>query len=117
MLNDVEWNNMILEAEEYFVDGQLGFILDFSKENDDVSKELFKINFNIAKKIFDGKKMLNSTLTSGLLERALLCMPDFSHNSTAHLLSNPILPLLGDSIKKIIINFYLIEMVEKKGMH
>lgn len=30
--------------------------------------------------------MLNSTLTSGLLERALLCMPDFSHNSTAHLL-------------------------------
>lgn len=86
MLNDVEWNNMILEAEEYFVDGQLGFILDFSKENDDVSKELFKINFDIAKKIFDGKKMLNSTLTSGLLERALLCMPDFSHNSTAHLL-------------------------------
>lgn len=86
MLNDVEWNNIILEAEEYFIDGQLGFILDFSKENDDVSKDAFKRNLEIAKKLFDGKKMINSTLTSGMLERALLCMPDFTNNFTAHLL-------------------------------
>lgn len=61
--------------------------------------------------------MLNSTLTSGLLERALLCMPDFSHNSTAHLLKQSNSTTTWGFYKKIIINFYLIEMVEKKGMH
>jgi hypothetical protein len=87
MLNDIEWNNIILEAEEYFIDGQLGFILDFSQDKEGaVSKDLFKSNFCIAKKVFDGKKILNSTLAFDLFERALLCMPDLTQNATAHLL-------------------------------
>lgn len=87
MLNDIEWNSIILEAEEYFVDGQLGFILQFSQDKSGaVSKDLFKRYFGVAKKIFDGKKTLNSTCTVDLFERALLCMPDFTSNTTAHLL-------------------------------
>ncbi len=87
MLNDIEWNNLILEAEEYFVDGQLGFILDFSmNEDSSVNKELFKRNFSTAKMIFDSRKILNTTCAADLFERALLCMPDSTPNATAHLL-------------------------------
>jgi len=87
MLNDIEWNAMILEAEEYFVDGQIGFILQFSHDKaGNISKNIFKCNFDIAKKVFDRKKSLNSFCSPGLFERALLCMPDLTQNVTAHLL-------------------------------
>lgn len=87
MLNDIEWNNMILEAEEYFVDGQIGFILLFSQDAmGNYSKQLFQKNVSLAKKIFNNKKVLNTTCDYVLFERALLCMPDMTENSTAHLL-------------------------------
>lgn len=87
MMNDVEWNNMILTAENYFVDGQIGFLLNFSMDSEgNYSKELFEKNFAVAKNIFNEKKVLNISCDSGLFERALLCMPDYSKNYTAHLL-------------------------------
>lgn len=87
MLNDIEWNNLIFEAEEYFVDGQIGFVLDFSKDiGGNYNKELFQKNFMVAKKVFNAKKILNTNCDAGLFERALLCMPDTTTNGTAHLL-------------------------------
>lgn len=87
MIKDIEWNEMILKAEDYFVDGQIGFILKFAQDkNSNYNKHLFNRNFDIAKKIFDGKKHLNSACNSGMFERALLCMPDSTPNATAHLL-------------------------------
>lgn len=87
MANDIEWNNMILAAEDYFVDGQVGFILNFSIDDEgNYCKELFVKNFTVAQYVFNNKKVLNSSCDSGLFERALLCMPDYSDNCTAHLL-------------------------------
>lgn len=87
MMNDVEWNNLILTAEDYFMDGQIGFILNFSIDsNGSYSKEFFKKNFAVARSIFNEKKVLSADCDADLFERALLCMPDYSENHTAHLL-------------------------------
>ena len=87
MLKDAEWYNLILLAEEYFIDGQIGFLLEFSKEsNDEYDKQLFKKNLQVSKKIFTGKKSLIKDITFERFERALLCMPDYSGNNTAHLM-------------------------------
>ena len=87
MLKDIDWYNLILLAEEYFRDGQIGFLLEFSVDaNGTYDIQKFKKNFEVSQKIFTGKKSLIKGITFEKFERALLCMPDYSGNNTAHLM-------------------------------
>ena len=78
------WFQFIVEAEEYFEDGQIKFLLDYSVLDSDYNLELFSLGFSIAKKIFGAKKKLICNVSS--FEKALLCMEDNTNNKTGHLI-------------------------------
>ena len=84
MLKNNLWKQSILEAEEFFEDGQIIFLLNYALLNDDYNLELFSNGFSIAKKIFGAKKKL--VCNTVLFEKALLCMNDPTTNNTGHLL-------------------------------
>lgn len=87
MLQDTEWYELILSAEKYYEDGQIGFLLEFSKNPAGMyDKQKFKIFFETSKRIFTGKKNLVKDISFDKFERSLLCMPDHSNNNTAHLM-------------------------------
>lgn len=87
LMINADWKKQVLDAEKYFVDGQIGFILDCSESasNKWDIKE-FEKYFKLYKELFDSYKKMTSGISEKLFERALLCMPDSSGNHTAHLL-------------------------------
>ena len=90
LIKDASWKKEILEAELYFRDGEIGFILDYSKSSDvtyDIN--LFRKYFGCLKTIFDGEKRLQTDVSVSAFEQALLCMKDETNNNTGHLLKQP----------------------------
>lgn len=87
LIQDASWRKEVLEAEEYFEDGQIGFILEYCKQhNGSYDINGFKEYCQILMKLFDRNKKLLPEYQPDMVERALLCMPDESENHTAHLL-------------------------------
>ncbi|WP_026656081.1 DUF262 domain-containing protein [Butyrivibrio sp. AE3003] len=80
------WECLIINAEEYFTDGQIGFLMSFSLKGDDFDIAMFEKNFDTAKKLFNPSKNLNESCNSSLFERALLAMKDETKGHTGHLL-------------------------------
>ena len=72
--NDWIWQDVIINAENYFSDnGQLWFLLELAKdESNYYRRERFEKAFEISKKLLDGNKRL--TIDSSLFERALLAL-------------------------------------------
>ncbi len=90
LIKDALWKKEILEAELYFKDGEIGFIIDFSKNGDGTYDiDLFRKYFGCLKTIFDGEKRLQSNVSVSAFEQALLCMKDETNNNTGHLLKQP----------------------------
>jgi hypothetical protein len=90
LMTNVDWKKLILDAESYFEDGQIGFVLDCCKAGtNDWNIQMFEKYLELYKMFFDHEKKLSSVLSEQLFERALLCMPDSSGNHTAHLLKQP----------------------------
>ena len=90
LIKDSSWKKEILDAELYFRDGEIGFILDYSKYDDgsyDIT--LFHKYLECLKSIFDGEKRIKSEIKASAFEQALLCMKDDTNNSTGHLLKQP----------------------------
>ena len=90
LMRDIEWRKNILDAENYFTDGQIGFLLESAKigTNEwDIAK--FKKYAALFKRFFEPDKKLKLSLSPVLFEQALLCMPDSSGNHTAHLQKQP----------------------------
>lgn len=86
MNSSEKWEKIILLAEEYFSDGQIGFLLEFCKKDDEnYDITLFEKYFELSKCVFSGKKDVNENCNKNLLEQALLCMEDDSTSKTAHL--------------------------------
>ena len=80
MTLDDEWENSILAAEEYFNDGQISFLLDFSKGN--ISD--FNKYFETSKELLDSDK--KSKTPDYLFHQALLSIsPDNTENSRSYL--------------------------------
>lgn len=80
------FKDLILTAEDYYIDGQISFLLDCSKNTDgnyDINK--FQNFFEISKNIFDKNKKNIKKCKKELLDKALLCMPDISSNHIGHL--------------------------------
>ena len=87
LITDASWRKEIFDAEEYFSDGQIGFILEYCKKKDDeYDINEFKMYYQILKKLLDGNKKLLSEYNEKLFERTLLCMPDKTSNHTGHLI-------------------------------
>jgi hypothetical protein len=87
LIKNASWKKEILDAELYFIDGQIGFLLDFSKKSDgsyDMNK--FKEYYACLIKIFDGGKRLKDEISEVAFEQAMLCMTDKTSNLTGHLL-------------------------------
>ena len=71
------WKKEILDAEAYFKDGCIGFILEFSKDEDGTNDvELFHEYFECLKMIFDSGKKLKDEINTNAFEQAMLCMKD-----------------------------------------
>ena len=86
MQSGTDWYDLLLDAEEYFVDGQVGFLLDYSEMADGTYDiDQFKKYYAVAKSFFDCNKKINSNLDWKLFETALLCVDDLSGNNSAHL--------------------------------
>lgn len=87
IISENEWRKAILEAEEYFSDGQIGFLLDFCYDTDTSLFNIVKFNqyFSVAKQLFKGNKTLIDICDYRLVEKAMLCMPDPTSKKTAHL--------------------------------
>lgn len=87
LIKDASWKKHILDAEFYFTDGQIGFLLEFAKKSDgtyDISE--FEKYDKCLRKIFDSNKRINSAIPYITFEQALLCMEDKTTNKTGHLL-------------------------------
>ena len=82
---DDEWKDIILEAENYYEDGQIGFLLLFSQSGSEYDIRKFKDYYLISKQIFSKDKKVSLNCDNILLEQALLCMQDNSSTKTAHL--------------------------------
>ena len=90
LMKDVTWKRDILEAENYFLDGQIGFLLENSwtgPGNWDIKE--FEKYLALYETIFDANKRMKPEVDEKIFERALLCMKDTSGNNTAHLLKQP----------------------------
>ncbi len=82
-----EWYASILDAELHFKDGQIGFLLKFSKDMDgSYSIDSFKQYLSLVKRLLDNEKKLNAVVDWKLFDRAMLCMQDKTWNHTAHLM-------------------------------
>ena len=80
MLKGPEWKNTILDAENYYADGQIGFLLRFAEG--DILK--FKHYFEISKLFFDKHK--NARIREDFVfERALLSMDDSTEGKRGYL--------------------------------
>ena len=92
ILESPDWECLILEAEEYFKDGQIVFILDLSK-NDDNTYDLGKFEKALrkCKSVFNNKKEICDDKQKKLFEKSLLICNILSDNKPsdgyAHLLS------------------------------
>lgn len=89
MLQGADWKEEILKAESYFEDGQIGFILDWSKCGDgSYDIDLFRKYLKCLSKIFDDKKQMKAEINASTFEQALLCMKDEDEENmgTGHLL-------------------------------
>lgn len=109
LIQDAEWKREILDAEDYFHDGQIGTILEFSKRLDGTYEiEEFNTYMKLMKKLFDGNKNLINKHDVVLFERALLCMPDHTSNQTGHLIkqanSTTSWGFQGESYKELLKN-------------
>lgn len=90
LIKDASWKKEILEAELYFKDGEIGFILDYSKSDDgSYDIDTFRNYFECLRKIFDGEKRIKAEINASAFEQALLCMKDETNNATGHLLKQP----------------------------
>lgn len=71
ILNDTNWENIFINIEQHsYFDGQVGFLLDYSKNNDDkYVKELFEIYSLKSSKLFGNEFSENDDF---LFQRALL---------------------------------------------
>ncbi len=86
MLNDFKWKQVILESEVYFEKGDIGFVLEFSKnESSEYDIRKFEEYNNLLKTIITPKKTLKDTKLINLFEKALLCQNDNSNNKMGHL--------------------------------
>lgn len=75
ILNDEKWEIEILNIENHnYFGGQIGFILDFSKKNEEYNIELFK-NYSSKLKTLFGNKFKDSY--NCLFQRALLTFGDY----------------------------------------
>ncbi len=81
-----EWRDIILDAEHYFSDGQLSFLLFFSTESGSFCLDKFSYYLQLCKKLFDSEKRLQSSVNKCLFEKALLCMEDKTNSQMGHLL-------------------------------
>ncbi|MEI6578424.1 MAG: hypothetical protein WCN92_03040, partial [Eubacteriales bacterium] len=85
-----DWYKSILEAELYYNDGQIGFLLDLSKElNNIFIYNDFVSYFELSKILFDKDKNLNTSINKNSFRRALLCMDDKTQNRTSYLQAQP----------------------------
>ena len=90
LMKDEAWKKAILDAENYFKDGQIGFLLDCCKKAANSWDILeFDKYVQLYKRFIDEDKKLKSGIDEKLFERALLCMTDTSGNHTAHLMKQP----------------------------
>lgn len=82
-----DWKSPILEVESYFTKGDIGFILDFSKEEtSEYSIEKFNYYFNKITKLIDKDKVLLQQELIIPFEKALLCQPDNTRSQMGHLI-------------------------------
>ena len=87
LMNDSLWKAEILAAENYFEDGQIKFLLQYSsKQGDNYDLYLFKSYFSQISSVLDSKKRLREDISASRFEQALLCMPDETDNHTGHLI-------------------------------
>lgn len=87
LMINADWKKLILDAENYYMDGQIGFLLDCCKAGtNEWDIQDFEKYFGLYKRFFNSSKNLIDEISENLFERALLCMPDSSGNHTAHLL-------------------------------
>ena len=88
MLTNEKWHASIIDAESYFEDGQIGFLLDYAY--DDCAKEYnydaFNNYYNVSKLILSETKRVHPKVDWKLIERALLCMPDKTASKTSFLI-------------------------------
>lgn len=90
LIKDASWKKEILEAELYFNDGSIGFILDYSKSSEgSYDIDLFRKYLGCLKTIFDGEKRIKAEINAPAFEQALLCMKDETKNNTGHLIKKP----------------------------
>ncbi|MDD3417638.1 MAG: DUF262 domain-containing protein [Lachnospiraceae bacterium] len=80
-----EWREYILNAEHYFVDGQIGYLLLFCIVDKHYNLDKFKFYLSTSCKFFDSKKNIIDTCNNTLFKQALLCMKDCTNNSTSFL--------------------------------
>lgn len=69
---DEDWNNTILDAENYVQDGQLWFMLKCCEIDSQFDLERFKKTFEIYQILFDSDRGIQTSIGYSLLERALL---------------------------------------------
>lgn len=86
IIQDLSWKDEILDAENYFADGNIGFILYCSKTNSGYNKTLFKKYLQYLKMLFDEEKGLKKEVDRSKFEKAMLCMEDTTDDFTGHLL-------------------------------
>ena len=86
ILSSKEWETAIMGAEDYYRDGQIGFLLLLSKKDDEYNLAEFKSFFELSKMLFDGNKNTVCSLNDILFRKALLYMEDNTKDKMSYLL-------------------------------
>lgn len=77
------WEKVIYEAENYYKDGQIGFLLLMAKD-EDYSIERFSLFYEKSKQLFDSDKNIKDGIENQF-RKAMLCMNDNTEMKTSFL--------------------------------
>ena len=87
ILTDKSWKNLLINAENYFRGGQIGFLLHMSKDSTgNCSKKDFQKYFDASKKVWNEEKCIQASEDDKLITRALLTLTDNTSTKTSHLI-------------------------------
>jgi hypothetical protein len=85
VLESDRWKDAIINAEEFFVNGQIGFLLEFCLGKDGYDLDKFYFYFSAICKFLDSKRTVVSSCDNSKLKQAMLCMNDTTINFTSFL--------------------------------
>ena len=107
--NDTYWNEKIKEAEDYFEDGHIWFMLQYSKVDDEYHYNRFENIVNFCKSNISAKKRLEESINKEKFEAALFAINERRENIEE---THMVIPSNSSAYQFILGNLQLLTSIE-----